>query len=66
MWKDKIKNQVKRQMSLGKNIINTCERPSVNVIQLLQIHKKKNLRWQRVETDIPRRENAHEMTNKHI
>lgn len=43
MSKDKIRNKVKRQTSLGKNIINICERPSVNVIQLLQIQKKKNL-----------------------
>lgn len=42
MSKDKIKNKVKRQV-WEKNIINICARPSVNVIQLLQIHKKKNL-----------------------
>lgn len=42
-----------------------CERPSVNVIQLLQIYKKNNLLWQRVWTDIHGRDSAYEMTNKH-
>lgn len=39
MSRDKIKSKAKRQTSLGKNI-NTCQRQSVNVIQLLQIHDK--------------------------
>lgn len=55
MSKDKIRNKVKRQTSLGKNIINKYERPSVN--QLLQIHKKK--------TSMHRRENVY-VTNNNI
>lgn len=42
-----------------------CERPSVNVIQLLQIYKKNNLLWQRVRAGIHRRDSAYEMTNEH-